>query len=307
MALTPVVGVGDGPRLTVNQMLKSPTTIPRRILSMMDQQFIADVVFRSAGSAPSGAVVYEETAPQYADDDPMVVEEFAEIPVTQGQVGTPKVIRTVYRSLAIMISERMRSRNNVDAVNRVMQQVRNSMVRAHEKVFLQTLLTNPSVLTFAGSAPWATASTNISNELVDASLLVTNAVADPTNRPEDFLGYTPDTLVMGTTVAANFMKNSTIQAMFVGNLADENLMYKLTMPGRWGPYRVLISRQMDILAPLKVIMLERGTVGGIVDERPLRATPLYEDKPRESWRSDVSRASGMFVDNPKAAVILDTA
>lgn len=306
MALTPVVSVGDGPRLTVNQMLKSPTLIPRRVISMLEHQFIVDTILRRAGSAPSGAVVYEETAPQFADDEPEVIEEWAEIPATTGQVGTPKTVRAEYRGLAIKVSERMRTRNNVDAVNRQMRQVRNSMVRHWEKLFLQLILTHPSVLTFAGSAPWATASTDISNELIDAALLVTNAVPD-VSRPEDWLGYDPNTLIMGTALGASFMKNDTIKAMFVGNIADENIKYKLALPGQWGPYRVLISRQMDVYAPTKAILLERGTVGGIADERPLRATEMYLDRPRETWRSDVTRASAMFIDNPKAAVIIDAA
>lgn len=302
MPLTPIVSSNDGPRLTVNQMLKSPTLIPRRMLRMLDQQFLADAILRNAGTTQSGAVVYEETAPQFADDEPEVIEEFAEIPATVGQVGTPKVVKADYRGLAVKVSERMRTRNQVDAMNRQMTQVRNTMVRHFEDRFLDMFLTNPSVQTYTGG-DWNTASTRINDDLAEGALLVSEAAPD--GRPQDFLGYSADTLIISQRIAVDFIKNDTIQAMYVGNIADESIRYRLVMPGRWGPYSVVISRRLTLKAPGKVILLERNTVGGIVDERPLRATPMYQDRPRETWRSDLTRASAMFLDNPKAAVIID--
>jgi hypothetical protein len=58
------------------------------------------------------------------------------------------------------------------------------------------------------------------------------------------------------------------------------------------------------LDPDKAILLESKTVGGISDERPLGATPLYEHRPTETWRTDVTRMSAVFIDQPKAGLVL---
>jgi hypothetical protein len=65
--------------------------------------------------------------------------------------------------------------------------------------------------------------------------------------------------------------------------------------------RLVTSWRLD---PDKAILLESKTVGGISDERVLGSTPLYEHKPTETWRCDVSRMSAVFIDQPKAGVVI---
>jgi hypothetical protein len=298
MATVPVQGVNDGARLTVNQMIRQPTIVPKRMIRMLDQQFITNAVLRNAGAVPSGVLVYNESTPLFAEDDPQVYEEFAEIPATSVKLGQEKVAKSVYKGLAIKISERMRTRNRVDLVNTQMTQVRNSFVRHYEDTFLSLFLSNPNVPTQAASGDWGSAATRVRDDLADGILAVQEAAVD--DAPEDFLGFDPDTLILSNQTATAFLKNDDIAKVFQGNIADENFQYRGTMPGNFYGLRIVKSRRLD---PSKAILLERNTVGGISDERALRATPLYEDRPRETWRSDITRASLMFVDQPKAALI----
>jgi hypothetical protein len=79
-------------------MMKTPTFLPRRVISMMDQQFITDAILGRGEQTVTGFVVFNESTPLFAEDDPQIMDEFGEIPVTNGLVGAPKVVRAVRRA-----------------------------------------------------------------------------------------------------------------------------------------------------------------------------------------------------------------
>lgn len=300
MATLPVVKSGDGTRTTVNDLVKFPRMVPRRVLSLMDQQFIMETVLRNAGSVPSGALVYEETAPQFADDDPLITEEGGEIPTLETSMGQKLMARTTKRTGAIVISRENRSRNQIDPVQQRLRMVRNTFVRAFENLFLNAFMTHAGVQTMAASGLWSLNATRIRDDLAEARLLVEEATPD--GRASDFLGYSPDTLIISNRTAADFLKSDDIAKVFVqSSISDQNPQYKGAIPGQFFGLRVLKSRQLD---PTKAILLESRTVGGYADEYPLEATALYERRERQMWRSDVTRSSTVFLDNPKAAVII---
>ena len=89
---TPAYSSLDGPRITVDALLKDPLTIPALILDMTQNEFIVDAVLRQGGMATSGAVRYSESTPLYADDTPEIRAEFAEVPVVPTSVGIPRVV-----------------------------------------------------------------------------------------------------------------------------------------------------------------------------------------------------------------------
>lgn len=302
MALNPYGKSNDGPRITVNALLKNPRTIPGRVLRMLDQQFITDSVLRNAGGTPSGAVVYEESAPQFAEHEASVVQEGSEYPTTRGLVGERKVVRTVKRGLALEVTEEMRMRNDIDAVNRSLTQVRNTIVRQHEDLFLKLFAEHASVQTMPASGLWDVNATRVRDDLADAMYMVREAAVE--GRADDFLGYEPDTLIVSNLTATDLLKSDDIAKVYQGNIADETPGYVGAMPGRFFGLRILKSRRMSKIMPEKAILLNSRIVGGLVDERPLRATPMEQDRKREVWWSNVSRISTMFLDNPKAAVII---
>jgi hypothetical protein len=55
----------------------------------------------------------------------------------------------------------------------------------------------------------------------------------------------------------------------------------------------------------KALLLQAKTIGGIADERPLHATPMREQANNtETFRSNVIRRSAIFIDQPKAGIVL---
>jgi len=312
---TPIVGRQDGQRLTVSTMMKSPTLIPRRVLKTMDQEFLTDVVLRNGSDTASGAVLYFETTPLFAEDAPAVLDDFAEIPTTNGSLGTPKMVRVVRRALGLRVSKTMIDRNNTDAVNTQITQIRNTMVRAWEDAFFSALIANPSVQTMATDAPWdgsgTGGTTHIRKDVNGAKYLIKNASSDGDGQSgQQKLGFKANTLILSTETETDFLDSDEVSKIYVGNLAASNLQYTGLLPNKFMNLDVVTSWRLDVYAPNSAVVLERKTVGFISDERALSATPMYGEGngpnggPTESWRTDVTRASAIGIDQPLAAVII---
>lgn len=304
MATQKVVGANDGPRITVAGMVKNPTVIPARIVSDMQQMFITSALLRQLPPTDSGMVQYDESTPLFADGNAEIVEEFGEIPTIGGRLGARKVAFTIKRALALLVSQEMVNRNNVDRVNKQVKQIRNTMIRTWETTFFQALLAHPDVLSYNVTQPWDTATGKVRFDLTEAGLLVEQAA--PADDLDNYYGFTPDTLVIGKRTKADLITSDDFNKAFRQSpLAAGAPEYKGTIPGDFYGLQIMVSREMDRLAPNKALLLERKTVGGIADERPLSATPLYADRPRETWRSDTVRQSAVVIDQPKAAVWLN--
>lgn len=305
---TQIISTQDGPRLTVNEMLKSPTLIPKRILSMMDQEFLCDAVLRNAADAPSGSVLYFQSTPLFATDDPAILDEFGEIPTTNGSLGTPLVARVVRRAFGLRVSKTMRDRNNVDAVNIQVTQIKNTMVRAWEDAFFSALISNASVQVVQTGVAWGNASSHIREDVNAAKYLIKKASASADGKQK--FGYKADTLIISTETETDFLNSDEVSKPYVGNIADESLLYTGKLPNKFLGLDVLVSWRLSAYFPSGAIVMQRKVFGGISNERPLQATPLYGEGngpnggPTESWRTDVTRASAIFLDQPKAVVLI---
>lgn len=309
---TNIISVQDGPRLTVSTMIKSPTLIPRRVLSMMDNEFITDAVLRSASDAPGGSVLYFESTPLYAADDPSILDEFAEIPTTNGSLGTPQVARVVRRAFGLRVSKTMIDRNNVDAVNVQITQIRNTMVRAWEDALFSAITANASVQSITSGQPWSSndsgTPSHIRGDINAAKYLIKNAAADAAGQQK--FGYQADTLIISTETEQDFLDNDEVNNVYIGNIASESIRYNGVLPNKFLGLDVMTSWRMSAYFPDGAIVCQRKVFGGISDERPLQATPLYGEGnggnggPREAWRTDITRASAIFLDQPKSVCLI---
>src|SRR5271170_894192 len=124
-----VVSATDGPRISVDDLLRNPRLVPRRILNLLANQFIADRILRPGGDAPGGAVQFYGNAPQFPQGaDAGIVNEFSEYPIVTYVEGVPQVAIAQRRGFAMLVSEDMRRRNQMDRVLLQMKQGTNLMV-----------------------------------------------------------------------------------------------------------------------------------------------------------------------------------
>jgi hypothetical protein len=304
VSIIPIRGVNDGPRVTVNDLINNPTVIPRRILQLADNQFVSDVVLRNAGGNDSGVVEFYTSTPLFADAGAAIRNEFGEYQYVTTSQGIPSIVTTVDRGMSIKISDEMRMRNKIDQVNIQMTQVRNTIRRDWDAVFMGLFLANPSVPTFAVSTAWATSAT-IRNDILKGQKIVNNALTGL--QANNFLNFQADTMIVTEDSKFDILTNANFNSgtgVYQGNLADENLQYTGVLPQKLLNLDVLVTKSGGALPDGKAIIMERGTVGFYSDEEPLQATPLYRDQPRRTWRSDVNRRTAMGLDQPLAAVIL---
>lgn len=301
MAQRSIVGVQDGPRLTVSAIIKQPTLIPARMRNLLANQFIVDSLLRTLPRTQSGAYIYEEGTPLFADGDAAIVEEFGEIPYITGSVGERKVALTVKRALALKISQEMVNRNDIDRVNTQQKQIKNTMIRTWDNAFFGALLAHPDIPSLVATSTWASAGAKIRTDISEARALIEEATFP--GQTENYYDFNPDTLVIGTATRTDLIQSDDFTKVYnaTSATATQSPSYTGTLPGDFVGLNILVSRTMDRLAPGKALLLERKTLGGIGDERPTSTTPLYEDKPRESWRSDTVRQSAIVIDQPKAA------
>lgn len=281
-----IVSAQEGPRLTVNQMVRDPLLIPERIIRVTSQRFVADKLLRYAGDAPGGAVQFWESTPLFAEDQAEIVNEYAEIPVAHTQVGEPKTERTRRRAIALVVSEDMRRRNRVDRVTRQIVQIRNTIVRSVDGSLMAALRAAVSQEVVAAQ-PWSSSTSAIRRNINAARGLITALEQE----------YEPDTLVIHPSRATDLLNSDEFTKPYAGDIAGQNPLITGELPGTVLGLKPLLSYQA---LTTEAWVGQAKTVGGIADERALRATELYYRPENESHRSDVSRISAGFIDEPGA-------
>lgn len=295
---TKIVSSSDGPQITVNELLKDPLRIPTLIVDMAKQGFLADSLFRKAGVVESGAVLYHTETSPYADDDSAIRAEFGEVPVASTSVGDPRVAWAVERALALVVSDTMKRRNDVDAVNRQFTQIKNTLTKNWDDAFLNLLLAQAGNAVNA-EADWATTSTTSIRRDINKAR---KAVGTAKTAEGAELGFVADCMVISVGTSFVLLDNEEFTKPYQGNVADENLKFTGVLPHKILGLNVLVTPRLN---DGQVIVMQRNRAGFIADELALQASALYRDEPRKTWRSDVQRASAMGLDEPKAAAVID--
>lgn len=289
----------DGPTFTVNTLLKYPNMVPQIVLDMTRAQFIGDALLRSGPTAVGGAVAWRDPMPMFANEDGEIVAEYAEIPGVEFGSPIMHTRATTKKGLAVKVSQEMIDRNDVGTVMDQMRMARNTMVRMFDRQFMKTVF-NGITPTMPSAGSWFGGTTTIRRDIADAAYEI-NAAYYGTDTDNKY-GYNPDTIVINNLTASEWIDNEEINKVFAASpLASESLRYTGKMPKKFFGYDVIRSWQVpDDVA----LLCERGVIGFRSDERPLRGTPLYEQKEKETWRSDFTRITVMAVDNPKSALII---
>jgi hypothetical protein len=278
--------------LTVNALVQNPLIIPERIIKVLDNQFVMNQVLRNAGKATGGAVSFRIATGLFADDTSEVVAPAGEIPlvtVTRGDLDSARVKK---RALGVEIDREMRERNDIGAVQNQLTRLRNTLVRDFDGAFVTTLR-NAVTQTVAATTVWAT-STTIRKDIIAAKALITNSQAPNTTGGQQFMGYQPDAIVFNPNTANDLIGNTNFLQLVLGTTAPTNTsslpaqILGLTPRLTWG------------VPNGEAWVMESGTVGGYADEIPLEATELYYWQPRQVYRSDTTRATAGFIDNPAA-------
>jgi hypothetical protein len=291
-----VSSTDQGSQLKVADFIKQPTMVQTVMTKLLDKQFIADALLRNAPGAPGGVVKYSEDESLFAEGIE-IVAEYGEIPVAKGVDGTPRAVFTVQAGGALLISKQMVRRNDVDLVNKRLRQIKNAMVKYWDERFMAAVFGNASIPTQAVTTAWTDATSKIAFDVAKAS----ETVMGQTDTLGNEYGFTPDTLLLNPLRVSALGYNDQIGKLFQGNIADKNPLYSGDTRKDVNGFRVMSSFRVPAN---KAVLLERKTLGFISDEEALNTTPMYEQRERQTHRSDTTRTSAVAIDAPKSAVIL---
>jgi hypothetical protein len=292
--VTTVGSVSDGSRTTVADLVGNPLMIPARIIELLDNAFLTDVVFRNAGGNSNGLVGFEENTPLFLAGD---VEDVAECGIARVAVG-------VKRGLGVRVSREMRDENQIDKVNLQIRQLVNTMVRSEERVLRALLLGASSIPTIAATASWAGGTSKVRRDIANAIEKVNTAKPAAEVSTEEYLGFEPDTIILPNSIKAVLQDNAEFLAVYNQTPEGEALQFRGAMPGQILGLNPLLTR---FWPNDRALVLQRGIIGFRSDTRPLEATGLYGEGggpnggPTESWRTDTTRKRVLGVDQPLAA------
>lgn len=291
---------------TVHDIVSDPKVLGEQIYSNLEGTFLENALFRNAGETSSLVAQYREAASPYLKDDAENVAEFAEIPVSDTDLGELKTAVAIKTALGIDISREMVKSNAMDALQRKVSALQNSMVRNSVSATLSAI-NNAPIQTLAVSAEWENPESRPLRDILMGKRSVSNASNE--NDPSAKFGYSADTLLLSESALTMLEMHDQFQGLFVGNIAGENPLYKGIQSTSIGGLQIVTS---NLLPEDSVYVLESGTAGFISDFDPLTVTDLYSPYgdngfggTRQVFRVDAFRNRIMAVDAPKSIVKLE--
>jgi hypothetical protein len=192
-----------GDVLTINRFLSSPALVQRRLRTLAEQEFVADVLLTGKVKASGGAISYGISESIYTDRAPESVRAGSEYPRGLAPTGAAALANVTKWGQDVKVTDEEIGRTqNMQPVDRSMLKVVNQLVQQVDTVCLAAIAAAVTQ-TQAAVATWATIAT--ADPLLDLQLAASIA--------EDLAqGYKPDTVVLTKTLYARLTSNRNLIA-----------------------------------------------------------------------------------------------
>jgi hypothetical protein len=285
----------SGDVLTISRFLSSPTAVSRRLRTIAENRFIADVLL--SGRIEGSSILYETDESIYTADAPEIVAPGTQYPRTLAPTGTASVANPVKWGQEVPITDEEVGRFRGQAVERNLAKIVNYLVLTVDSTAL-AVISSAVTATLAASAAWNVAT---ANPILD--LLRAKATVRQTNK-----GYEPDTaacddfafayIVGNMNVLATMAREAGTTVSMSGDLpvlAGLRILPTPNLPAA-GTVLVLDSNQLGSLGYENIPSPEyQGPADGI--QTLTRRDPEGND----SWLVRARRPVVPFVQEPGAA------
>lgn len=207
MAITypPAAPSLSGDVLTISRFLNTPTAVARRLRTIAENRFIADVLL--SGRVEGSSILYETDESIYTSRAPEVVAPGGQYPRSLAPTGTAAVANPVKWGQEVPITDEEVGRFRGDGVERNLQKIINYLVYTVDTTVL-AVITAAVTQSIAAFANWNAAT---ANPILD--LLRAKATIRATNK-----GYDPDTVACDDLAYAYIVGNFNVLA----TMAREN-------------------------------------------------------------------------------------
>jgi hypothetical protein len=262
MAITypPVAPTLSSDILTISRFLNSPTAVSRRLRTIAEQRFIADVLL--TGRIEGSSILYETDESIYTSRAPEVVAPGAQYPRALAPTGTASVANPVKWGQEVPITDEEVGRFRGDAVERNLQKIVNYLVYTVDTTAL-AIISSAVTQSIAAIANWnAPATANIILDLLRAKATIRQL-----NK-----GYDPDTVAC----------DDFAYAYIVGN------MNVLATMAREAGTTVSMDGVIPVLAGLRILPTPNLPTAGtaIVLDSTLLGSMGYERIPSPEYQGD---------------------
>jgi hypothetical protein len=202
MAITypPTAPTLSGDVLTISRFLNTPTAVARRLRTIAENRFIADVLL--SGRVEGSSILYETDESIYTSRAPEVVAPGAQYPRSLAPTGTAAVANPVKWGEEVPITDEEVGRFRGDAVERNLQKIVNYLVLTVDTTVL-AVIAAAVTQSVAALVAWNTLAT--ANPVLD--LLRAKATIRSTNK-----GYDPDTVACDDFAYAYIIGNFNVLA-----------------------------------------------------------------------------------------------
>lgn len=260
-----------GDNITISRFLNSPAAVQRRLRSIGENRFIADVLLSGRYETSGGSLLYEQSESQYTSRAPSAVNAGAEYPRASAAPGPAALAGVTKWGQDVPVTDEHIHRYGRRAVDVALQKVINYLVRQVDSVALAAIAAAVTQ-TQAVVAAWNNASRDI---LLDLMLAKAKVLAKDQ-------GYDPDTLV---TTDEGWARIVADQKVISGLARERGVGMTVTETGEIlsiAGLRILPTNNLP--TGVKAMILDSTMLGGIAYER--LESPEYQGDPAngvESW------------------------
>jgi hypothetical protein len=281
----------SGDTLTISRFLESPTAVSRRLRTLAENRFIADVLLSGRYQVAGGSILYEQSESIYTNKAPEVVNPGAEYPRSPATPGPAAVASVSKWGQDVPVTDEHIGRYGRRAVDVALIKIVNYIVRQVDSVCLAAIsaaVTQNAAAT--GGSNWSGASADPLLDLMLAKAAVT---------AQD-QGYDADTAVMSDTNYARLIANSKVIAG-LNRESDTSVTItgdQLTIAG----LRILATNNLPVASTCFV--LDSAMLGGIGYERI--PSPEYTGDPAsgvESWSRRDPNANDQWIVRGRRPVV----
>jgi len=286
----PTIPTLSGDFLTIHRFLQSPTMVQRRLRTIADQRFLADVLLTGTVEATGGAVAYEVSEGIYTDRDPTPVAPGGEYERALATGGTAALATVTKYGQDVKVTDEAIGRQRMAAVDRAMQKSVNRAVAYIDTITLAAIA-SAVTQTQAAAAAWSSAS---ADPLLDV-MLAQAQVADLTE------GYEPDSIVVTSTLYARLVANQKV----IAGLEREGSS-QVTKTGDVKSIGSLALRQAPasrMPSGVGAMILDSAQLGDLAWEKV--PSPEYQGEPSgiQSWiRRDPNATDSWLIRTRRTAV-----
>lgn len=288
-------------KITVDYLMNNPVILYRILRTLVQQRLVgARLLTGRVDLTGTGSAVFETNESIFTNDDPEIIDQLGEYPLTDTQGATTNIATSLKRGYASLVSDEDVARNRIDVVMRKLIKLSNRLVFKHDAICLSAIGTAVTQ-TQAAAAAWNTTS---ADQFLD--LLLSGAQVDALNQ-----GYAVNTVVADPIHWARLV--ASIAKLFAGAYDYDSILKTGTIVEIAG---LAVMKTTNMPSGVNVLVADNTLLGSIgweslgggyqgdpSDPLDVEFKRIRKDE-NDGWKLQARKTGVPMVQEPNAAVIV---